>query len=212
MDAERKESESFRELRIEGATLLVAGALLIGLLSGAFYLGRRVERAATPTVAAQPARDSVASIPERASLDRISYFDHLDGSEKGLEPARQAEPPPSGLEPDQAPPPTVQRTEPVVDAAPVTEAAQGGEISRVDAPVGQFVVQVFAGRDREAAETLVGKLAGLGYGASLRSEPEGAGELIRVRVTGYGTEDLARSAAQDLQKLGYSTWVRREDG
>ena len=71
-------------------------------------------------------------------------------------------------------------------------------------------MQVFAGRDRKAAESLFDQLKSAGYPARVFSEREGAGGLFKVRVGGYATEDEARSAASKLQKAGFAgAWVTR---
>ena len=73
---------------------------------------------------------------------------------------------------------------------------------------GNFYVQVFAGRDLQAAEGLIAKLKSQGHRARLFREAEGQGALYKVRVGGYPTRDEARQASQQLVGEGYSgAWV-----
>jgi cell division protein FtsN len=69
-------------------------------------------------------------------------------------------------------------------------------------------VQVFAGRDRTTAESLVKSLAGRGYSVKLEAQREGTDALYKVRVGGYLTPDAARDAAARLKKEGEAgAWV-----
>ena len=75
---------------------------------------------------------------------------------------------------------------------------------------GPYYVQVFAGRDRRAAEGLVGQLQAGNYSVRLFSDRSGGDALFKVRVGGYATEDEARDAAADLVQQGYGgAWVTR---
>ena len=72
---------------------------------------------------------------------------------------------------------------------------------------GDYWVQVFAGRDRSSAESLVGKLKSDGYLVKVFSEREGQGLLFKVRVGGYPSKDRAQRTAAVLKESGYSAWV-----
>ena len=75
-------------------------------------------------------------------------------------------------------------------------------------PSGPWQVQVFAGRDRQAAERLVGSLEAAGWPVHLQSVPEGSGSLLKVRVGGYPSRAAAEEAATKLRGQGQaSAWV-----
>jgi cell division septation protein DedD len=76
------------------------------------------------------------------------------------------------------------------------------------APGGPWNVQVFAGRDRQAAERLVTTLQGAGWPVKLQSVAEGSGSLVKVRVGGFPTRQAAEEAAGRLRGQGQSgAWV-----
>ncbi|HET9299925.1 MAG TPA: SPOR domain-containing protein [Candidatus Polarisedimenticolaceae bacterium] len=78
----------------------------------------------------------------------------------------------------------------------------------VAVPSGPWKVQVFAGRDRQAAERLVGTLKAAGWPVQLQSLPEGSGSLLKVRVGGYPDRAAAEAAATKLRGQGQSgAWV-----
>ena len=96
MSVDRQESETVPEMRLEGLGLVLVAVLLLGALVGAFFLGKWVERQAHPVESVgQPRPDPLAQLalePASVAEDGLTYFAHLEGSEKELEPAREAEP------------------------------------------------------------------------------------------------------------------------
>jgi cell division septation protein DedD len=176
-------AEAPRELRLEGALLGVAGGVLIALLFGAFQLGRMVERGSAPAPASGGASDAASGERETAeAAEKVTFFDTLSGSGKEAEPSRQV-----GSKPEAtAPPPT-----------PVS--------------AGPWFVQVFVGRDRQAAEDVVRELRQKQYPVRIDAVAEGAsGSLFKVRVGGYPTKEAADSGADRLHADGHSgTWVVR---
>jgi cell division protein FtsN len=222
MAAEDRSPESYRELRLEGFGLLLAATLLVGLVGAAFFLGRWTERRSQPQLASREAADPLAAVtpaepvPERPD----SYFDKVGGSQKQAEPRREVtrpaprpEPPPEPRPEPPAPssppstepiPPVPQETAQVPPTA--TESDQGARPARA----GDFQIQVFAGRDREAAEQVAAKLREQGYRVQSLVESEGASELFKVRVGAYSNADEARRVAQELSGRGYpGSWVIR---
>jgi DedD protein len=179
-----------RELRIQGIALFVAGGALLALLFGAFWAGRWFERQMSPP-ARGVARDSVGNVAgEEPRADPLTFFDTLSGEGKAAEPQREARP--------RAAPPKA------VAVAAEAPAPQGGG--------GPFYVQVFAGRDRRAAEEIVRSLSTRGYAVGVGSEKEGEGALLKVRVGGYATRAEAQSAADKLAREGQQgAWVTRQD-
>ena len=178
-------SDRPRELRLEGALLGVAGGVLIALLFGAFALGRMVERWNAPARSSGAASSDTSAGGEREAAEaseKLTFFDTLSGGGKEAEPSRQV-----GSKPDaSAPPPT-----------PVS--------------AGAWFVQVFVGRDRQAAEDVVRELRQKQYPVRIDAVAEGAsGSLFKVRVGGFPTKEAADSGAERLHADGHTgTWVVR---
>lgn len=188
MSSERDREEEVREFRLEGLGLFVIGGVLVAALVGTFFVGRWYERSVSPVSRLGLSGDDplahVAQTEQPAEVDETAnFFDTMQGGEKEAEPGRQV-----AVEGAQAPTTTLP----------------------TPASAGPNFVQVFAGRDRKAAESLFDQLKSAGYPARVFSEREGAGGLFKVRVGGYATEDEARSAAARLQKEGFAgAWVTR---
>jgi cell division septation protein DedD len=175
-----------RELRLEGATLAIAGGLLVALLVGAFALGRWVERSSAPARASSHPADPLGNVEEETvdAAEKVTFFDTLSGQGKEAEPKREAtqRPPADAVAPSVAPPSS-----------------------------GPWYVQVFVGRDRAAAEEVVRTLRGKGYAVRTDAVSEGrSGSLYKVRVGGFPTKDAADAGADKLHLDGQSsTWVVR---
>jgi cell division septation protein DedD len=179
---EDESPERPREIRLEGGLLVVASGVLLALLFGAFQFGRVVERWTAPARAAS-ASDPLGNVePETAEAEKPTFFDTVSGSGKEAEPAREAQPKPAPAPPTPAP----------VSAGP-------------------WFVQVFVGRDRQAAEDVVRALRAKRYPVRIDAVAEGAsGSLFKVRVGGYPTKDLADGGAEKLHADGHTgTWVVR---
>lgn len=179
--------EPVREVRLEGARLTLALVVVVALLGASFWIGRLYERATAPA-AGGARQDPLANVKPGVedAPDDSTFFDTLSGNGKSAEPDRETRAPATAA-----------------PAPPVT-APRGGD--------GPFVVQVFAGRDRRAAEELVSSLRGKGYPVRIDGEREGRGTLFRVRVGGYATRAEAEAAADRLVKDGQAgAWVTRRD-
>lgn len=179
MAAEPAPEDGGREFRLEGTGLLLAGAVLCGLLGAAFALGRWSAPDAEPASAGSGAKGAVADVLPQAPTQggAGSYFDTAKGAEKAVEPTRQVSPAPA-------------------------QAAAGA--------AGPWAVQVFAGRDKEAADSLVRTLTQRGYPVRLESSRDGADLLYKVRVGGYPGQPEAAAAAEKLRKEGATgAWVTR---
>jgi cell division protein FtsN len=190
MATERRD-EGFREVRLEGVTLVVVGGVLLGALTGAFLLGRWVERGARPAADLAAAEaDPLGQIVPPAEVEDTTatrdYFDEVGGGGREAEPQRQATPRP---EPEPEP---GAATEPRAAAAPPQPAATGG--------AGEYFVQVAAVRDAGAADALIRRLAADGYEAAAVA---GEGTLLRVRVGAFPTEESARDAVRRLRQGGH---------
>lgn len=193
MASDRPEERPPREIRLEGPVLWLVGGFLAAVLVATFWLGRWFERQVAPTSAETP-RDPLSNVvrDEPADSRGLTFFDTLTGGGKVAEPQREAR--------NLAAPPAPNGT---AASSPSTAAAPRE---------GEFVVQVFAGRDRHAAEEVVKALGGRGYPVRLEGEREGRGALYRVRVGGYSTRAEAQGVAERLQREGESgAWVTRRD-
>jgi cell division protein FtsN len=191
MAAERGR-ERVREFQLEGLGLVVVGGLLLIGLVGAFYLGRWYERRSNPSAETAvtesgEAGDPLAHVETGEAVEAgedLTFFDTLGGEGKEAEPQREARP---ATQPAASPP---------KPEAPAAKPAEGGE----------HFVQVFAGRVRTSAESLVRELEGKGYPVRIQSVSEGGQErLFKVQVGGYPTAESAREVAQRLKDAGYPT-------
>ena len=173
-----QESEP-RELRLEGGTLWFGVALLLGALVGAFFLGR------------WSAGGGEAPAPRPAAAP----------AQEAVRPPADVDATAGGFDVSGVPEPGRQVAEPGNTAPASTQAP-------VPAGSGPWKVQVFAGRDRQAAERLVGTLKAGGWPVQMQSLPEGAGSLLKVRVGGYPDRAAAEAAATKLRAQGQTgAWV-----
>lgn len=177
--------EVSREIRLEGPLLIVAAGFLLALLFGAFALGRAVERWSAPARTSSSSESAGNAEPETAEAEKPTFFDTTTGSGKEAEPSREAQ---TKAAPAVPPP------------APVT--------------AGSWFVQVFVGRDRQAAEDVVRALRAKRYPVRIDAVSEGAsGSLFKVRVGGFPTKDQADAGAEKLRNDGHSgAWVVRVQG
>ena len=179
---DREADDEPRELRLEGLALAVVGGIMLALLFGAFQLGRAVERLSAPARASSQS-DPLGNAEQDAvdATEKLTFFDTLSGPGKEAEPGRQAQAKPAG-EPSAA-----------VPVAP-----------------GTWFVQVFVGRDRQAAEDVVRSLRAQKYPVRIDAVAEGTGSLFKVRVGGYATKEVADAGAEKLHTDGHAgTWVVR---
>jgi len=189
MAADRQESDSSHELRLEGLGLLIGGGFLLALIVGSFFLGRWVERRSHPvptlgTETAGPLAQIDAREPDLEATQGMDFFDTLEGEQKQAEPGRElAQPAPEPRAAEPAPPPATH--------APNTTEN------------GEFFVQVVAVRDQRAAAEVIQSLEAKGYGVRLFSEREGQGTLYKVRVGGYATREQAGAARDALRQSGH---------
>lgn len=186
MQSERERGEEVREFRLEGGTLVAVVVVLGVLLAGAFFLGGWFERRRQPDLSAAVAggEDPLANVARAEDpidvAEELDHFDTVEGEEKELEPSREVARPQAR------------------QAEPPPAADDGGD----------FYVQVWAGRDRRAAEVLIDKLQGDGYSVRLVSDRSSGEILFKVRVGGFATEERARSTASELEGKGYrGAWV-----
>jgi Cell division protein len=186
-EAPQRAAPDPREIRIEGFRLWGAGLLLVAALLGAFWLGRTLGRREAPAVAVPGSAEAAPPTVVEPEEETISFFDRAGGQGQVLEPRREAASRESRPEPSASPPP----------ASP-------------PAPSGPWYVQIFAGRDRQAAELVARRHRGKGLAVRLDAEREGTGSLYKVRVGGFPDREAADAAAERLRKEGASgAWVTR---
>lgn len=202
-------SDAPQELRLEGfrlvASVLVLGALVLAAVVGAFLLGRWVEGRSHPgpQVAGDrggPLAQVVAPGEPLEAEEGLTYFDRVGEGERA-EPGREVGALPA-------------RDEPPVESgdSALAHPDDAGEVAPAEPEGGPYFVQVFAGRDRDSAEQLVGRLQTSGFRVHVVSEREGRDELFKVRVGGYPSDTSAREASQALRSKGFTgAWVIRED-
>jgi cell division protein FtsN len=177
-----------QEIRIQGIALFVTGGALLALLALAFWAGRWFERQLSPAGPAGGQESSAYTSQSEPKAEDLTFFDALGGSGSAAEPHREA-------------------------GAKATRAEAATSVA--ESPVarsGPFFVQVFAGRDRDAAEEVVRSLRSRGYPVAVEGEREGQGTLFKVRVGGYRDRAEALVMADRLQREGQAgAWVTRRD-
>ena len=181
-DAQAREAP--REFRLEGGLLAIAGGVLLALLVGVFQLGRAVERWNAPSSTATAPSDPLGNAEQDAvdASEKLTFFDTLSGPGKEAEPAREAN----------------------------TKVATA-ETPEVAVTPGPWFVQVFVGRDRQAAEEVVRSLRAKRYPVRIDAVAEGSsGRLFKVRVGGFPTKEAADLGAERIHGDGHTgTWVVR---
>lgn len=177
---EGRDGRPTREIRLEGTSLVVAVAVLCGMLAAAFEAGRWAERRR----AGGEQRD-LAAAGSPAPVEAAPY----ETAPTVFDTAAEAEP---RREPDR----------------PERQAAAEPSAPTPEAEAGPWTVQVFAGRDRESAQHVFGTVRSLGHEARLETSREGGTVLFRVRVGGFATREAAEQTAERLRREGVaSTWV-----
>jgi hypothetical protein len=204
--AEPTRADAPQELRLEGfrlvASVLALGGFVLAAVIGAFLLGRWVERRADGGGDRASARggplEQVVAPGEPLEVERgLTRFDEVGAGGSALEPGREA----ARAVPRAAEPTAESRDSALAPPGPGAGAAAG-----------PFFVQVFAGRDRDSAEQLVGRLQSSGYRVEMLSERAGRDELFKVRVGGYPSDDDARQASEALRSAGFGgAWVLRAE-
>jgi cell division protein FtsN len=172
-----------REVRLEGVSLWIAGGVLAALVVGSFFVGRWTAPESAPGPGGAGPLDHVEEQAVDAT-DKLTFFDTLSGPAGKAEPGREARP---------------------GSAAPAPSAP-----GPLPATPGSWFVQVFAGRDPEAAQVVVRALGAKGWPVKVESQREGSGALYRVRVGGFTTREAADAAVQRLRGEGQSgAWVTK---
>ncbi len=194
--ADRRD-EGVREVRLEGAGLVLLLAFLAVAVVGAFLAGRWWEARQHPSERAALGLDAddplagVDAVKEPAEVgDDLDYFDTVEGAGKEAEPQREARR-------------SDRPADPPADAAPAPAPSTAPSTPSATAPGGDFYVQVAAVRDESSADALVQRLQRAGFPVRLFAEREGSRTLYRVRVGGFPDRAAADAAVGRLDAAGY---------
>ena len=204
-DEQRMDNDGpVREFQLEGVTLYIIISILLVVLVGVFYLGRRYERArwtSGDATALELAGEGTlygegtpgGPVEELPIEEQIDFFDTVPGAGDNAEPLREARSP----EPDSG----------VKEAVLLAPA-----VAPPENPGGPFFIQVLAARDRRAAEEVESSLDAAGFPARIHTEPDGSGTWYKVQVGGYADRETAAPVLEQLIQAGYkSAWVTRVD-
>lgn len=190
--------EVTRELQLETKHLAFLIVLVLGLCVASFMLGRWVERQNPPPVAAasRAAEENGTVEDEGDVASDLTFFDTLKNDRAApLQPAAPSE---------KTARPTTPRPQPsraAVESSPVTPPRTPDPRRSVNEGV---MIQVFASKDKAAADAIRKRLRGKGYTALLVSD---AGSW-KVRVGPYADrEEAERSAAILRAQENLKTWI-----
>ena len=188
--------EATREFQLETRHLAFLIAVVLGLCVASFLLGRWVERQNEPADVRAVRTEAGGTVEDEGDVaGDLTYFDTLKTDKTvPLEPEKR----PSGARS------TPART----DRSAVTPPQSSPPSARVADPrrsVNEGVmIQVFASKDRAAADAIRKRLRWKGYTALLVSD---AGSW-KVRVGPYAArEDAERWAAVIRQQENLKTWI-----
>jgi cell division septation protein DedD len=202
--------DGFHEIQLSGkalvflvmtATVTLVFTFLLGVLVGR-QAGEREPLAAfaaglPPAVETVPASEAVVEPPSPAEVaDELSYHRRLQGDTAPAPAPSEPEPPaPRTAEPRTAPPPP---------AAPPIPA----DVPTTGRP-GTLVVQVFASKDLEPAQSLVRRLAANGHPAFLVAPDTGAAlPMYRVQVGRYNDRREAEEVSRRIEKeVQIKPWI-----
>ncbi len=208
--------ETHYQIALTNRQVLTAFFALLVCLFLAFFAGVWIGRGSVPTESMQAdlAGDgSEATDREFRFFGRTAPGDEpADGTTiQSVKPAAEptAEPPaqpPRRSAPKGLPPPEPMRRA-AAEETPTIQPRDRGRPSESDrATAEQAVIQVHAGSDRAQAEDLVKRLRAAGY-ESFLAVIDGP-QPYRVRVGPFGSRDLARARAIQLEKeLGLETYI-----
>ena len=195
--------DGFHEIQLSGkqlvflfmATTVVSVVIfLCGVLVGR---GVRAERGSEdPSIAAAqtapvslPVQPDAAPAPTEspvpAAEEKLSYADRLQGGQPPAENLKQTPEPVSPPQPSAAPTATPTRA-----GADVPSSARSGN----------WVIQVHALQNRDAANTFVRSLVAKGYPAFLLAPSPGSPQIFRVQIGAYRDRDEAEKVATRLEK------------
>ena len=198
------------------ATTVVSVVIfLCGVLVGR---GVRAERGEDPgVVAAAPVAPPTTSpgasdAPTPPAETPLSYPDRLrrepaaaESLKKAPEPAVKPPAPQQEAVPHEPPPPAAKPA--AAEAAPAIPPANG-EPATGPRP-GNWVIQVHALQNRDAANTLVRNLKSKGYPAFLLAPSSKSPQIFRVQIGGYRDRSEAEKVASRLKEEQFKPDIKR---
>ena len=192
--ASGRSEPSRQEFQLETWHLALLVLLVVVLCVASFHLGRRVERrslgpALSPKNSSAGSRD--ANIEEVGDISReLTFFDTLEGN---------------GPAPLQPPPRAPLAAAPGPARAPIASTASAGAAGPARRSVNEgIMIQVFASKDRAAAEAVRRRLRAKGYTALLVS----GGGTHKIRVGPYADRVEAEKQAAILRDQEHlTTWI-----
>jgi DedD protein len=212
--------DGFHEIQLSGkqlvflfmATTVVSVVIfLCGVLVGR---GVRAERGDdTGVAAAAPAAPAPvvqttpapAEPPTPPAADELSYDKRLRGNapaEQLKKPAETTAAKPAPV--PQPPPPQAAAPPAAVQQAAAISATLPGGARAADVPTsaraGNWVIQVHALQNREAASTFVRRLTAKGYPAFLLAPSAGSPQIFRVQIGAFADRGEAEKIATRLEK------------
>jgi cell division septation protein DedD len=214
--------DGFHEIQLSGkqlvflfmATTVVSVVIfLCGVLVGR---GVRAERGEDPGVVAAsqvapPTTSPGASeAPTPPAETPLSYPDRLRQESAAAETLKKAEPavkPPAPQQeavPHEPPPPAAK---PAAEAAPAITPATGE--SATGPRPGNWVIQVHALQNQDAANTLVRNLKSKGYPAFLLAPSPNSPQIFRVQIGGYRDRSEAEKVASRLKEEQFKPDIKR---
>ena len=215
--------DGFHEIQLSGkqlvflfmATTVVSVVIfLCGVLVGR---GVRAERGEDPGVvaAAQVAppttSPSASEAPTPPAETPLSYPERLRQESAAAETLKKAEPavkPPAPQQeavPHVPPPPAAKPA--AAEAVPATPPANG-ENATGPRP-GNWVIQVHALQNQDAANTLVRNLKSKGYPAFLLAPSPNSPQIFRVQIGGYRDRSEAEKVASRLKEEQFKPDIKR---
>ena len=208
--------ETHYQIALTNRQVLTAFVALLVCLFLAFFAGVWIGRGSVPTESMRadlPGDGPAAPDREFRFFGRTAPDDEpADGTTvQSVKPAQDEPPaqPPRRRAKETLPPPEPMKRA-AAEETPAVHRDRSQDANKKPATAqpsaGQAVIQVHAGADRAQAEDLVKRLRAAGY-ESFLAEIDGP-EPYRVRVGPFGSRDLARARANQLEKeLGLETYL-----
>ena len=218
--------DGFHEIQLSGkqlvflfmATTVVSVVIfLCGVLVGRGVRAERgedvgvVAAAQPPQPAASPAAGEAPAPPAETSL---TYDDRLRrdaAAAETLKKAPEAAVTPPAAQPEAVtpapPPPAAAAKSAATEAAPAIPPPDG-EATTGPRP-GNWVIQVHALQNREAANTFVRSLKSKGYPAFLLAPSANSPQIFRVQIGGYRDRSEAEKVASRLKEEQFKPDIKR---
>jgi len=204
MPSRGSEGATTQEFQLETRHLVLIVLLVVVLCVASFMFGRWVERQSVgPTISmtgmpGSSGRNGDANVEEMGDVSKdLTFFDTLEGNQPAPlkpQPGAQAAPP-------RARQPATQTVRQPVEAPSTTSQPPASGRRSVNEAV---MIQVFASKDRAAADQIRRRLRAKGYTALLMPDHG----TYKVRVGPYADREEATRAASVLREQEkLTTWI-----